>query len=96
MVTELFLEHYKDIIDVKFTAEMEDKLDRVEGGSADLTNTILEFYEPFERDLQAATEKLKGKRVRVPAEETQEVCELCGRNMVIKYGRNAPRPPGLS
>lgn len=88
VVTELFLEHYKDIIDVKFTAEMEDKLDRVEGGSADLTNTILEFYEPFERDLQAATEKLKGKRVRVPAEETQEVCELCGRNMVIKYGRN--------
>lgn len=88
VTTELFLEHYSNIIDVAFTAGMEDKLDGVEEGSSDYIKIIRDFYKPFEQDLLAATEKLKGKRVRVPAEETDEVCELCGRNMVIKYGRN--------
>lgn len=88
VTTELFSEYYSNIIDVAFTANMEDKLDNVEEGSSDYISVIRDFYEPFEKDISTATEKLKGTRISVPAEETDEVCELCGRNMVIKYGRN--------
>lgn len=87
VITELMKEHFKDIVDARFTAAMEDDLDGVENGSRDWVETLREFYETFAADLQKAEEAMEGKRVKVPDEETDVVCELCGKNMVIKFGR---------
>lgn len=87
VITELMKEHFKDIVDARFTAAMENDLDGVENGSRDWVETLREFYETFAADLQKAEEAMEGKRVKVPDEETDVVCELCGKNMVIKFGR---------
>ncbi len=87
VTTELMKEHFKGIVDAKFTADMESSLDEVESGSKDWVSTLREFYGGFADDLQKAEEAMEGKRVKVPDEETDIVCEFCGRNMVIKYGR---------
>lgn len=87
VITELMKEHFKEIVDAKFTADMESSLDEVENGSKDWVSTLREFYSGFAADLQKAEEAMEGKRVKVPDEETDVICELCGRNMVIKYGR---------
>ncbi len=86
-ITELLKEHFKKIVDAKFTAEMENDLDEVEHGSKDWVSTLHEFYDDFSATLGKAEEAMEGKRVKVPDEETDVICELCGRNMVIKYGR---------
>lgn len=87
VITELMKEHFKEIVDAKFTADMESSLDEVENGSKDWVSTLREFYSGFAADLQKAEEAMEGKRVKVPDEETDVICEHCGRNMVIKYGR---------
>lgn len=87
VITELMKEHFKEIVDAKFTADMESSLDEVEKGSKDWVQTLHEFYEGFAADLQKAEEAMEGKRVKVPDEETDMICENCGRNMVIKFGR---------
>lgn len=87
VITELMKEHFNEIVDAKFTADMESSLDEVENGSKDWVSTLREFYGGFEANLQKAEEAMEGKRVKVPDEETDVICELCGKNMVIKYGR---------
>ena len=87
VITELMKEHFKHIVDAKFTAKMESDLDDVEKGTKDWVNALRDFYGDFEKALTDAEVAMEGKRVRVPAEETEEVCELCGKNMVIKIGR---------
>jgi len=86
-ITDLMIDHFEKIVDAKFTAEMESELDEVEHGTKDWVKTLHEFYDDFASTLQKAEEAMEGKRVKVPDEETDVVCELCGRNMVIKYGR---------
>ena len=86
-ITELLREHFKKIVDAKFTAEMENELDEVEHGSKEWVEILHHFYDDFAETLTKAEEAMEGKRVKVPDEETDVVCELCGRNMVIKYGR---------
>ncbi len=86
-VTELMCDYFKKIVDVKFTAGMEEKLDRIGDGDRNWTDTIREFYEDFFKTLQNAEKEMNGKRIKVPDEETEEVCELCGRKMVVKSGR---------
>ena len=86
-VPGLLKEQFKHIVDVKFTAEMERDLDRVETGGADWVQTLDGFYGEFADTLKTAEKNMEGKRVKVPAEETDVVCELCGRKMVIKVGR---------
>ena len=66
---------------------MENRLDAVEEGKQHWKALLAEFYEGFSKELSAAEEALEGVRIKVPEEETDEVCELCGRNMVIKMGR---------
>lgn len=85
VVVDLLSEHFPDIVDPKFTAQMEDQLDRVEEGNEDWVSVVRAFYEPFETSL-AAAKKTVG-RVELPVEETDVVCEQCGRKMVIKHGR---------
>ncbi|MCR5075537.1 MAG: type I DNA topoisomerase [Ruminococcus sp.] len=87
VITELMKEHFKEIVDAKFTAEMENNLDEIEHGVKDWVSTLHEFYDGFADTLSKAEEAMEGKRVKVPDEETDVICEACGRNMVIKYGR---------
>ena len=87
IVTGLMLERFNDIVDVDFTANMENRLDAVEAGQQHWKALIAEFYQDFSKELQEAETALEGVRLKVPEEETDEVCELCGRNMVIKMGR---------
>ena len=87
VVTGLMLERFTDIIDVEFTAGMEDKLDQVEAGSLGWKTVLSDFYEDFHSQMVNAEEALTGTRIKVPDEESTEVCELCGRTMVIKAGR---------
>lgn len=87
VTTELMKEHFQNILDVKFTAEMENNLDEVEQGKKSWVATLEDFYGDFSKTLETAEEKMEGKRVKVPDEETDIVCDQCGRNMVIKIGK---------
>ena len=87
VTTDLLKSHFKNIVDTKFTASMESSLDKVEDGSKDWVETLEEFYGDFADTLEKAEAAMDGKRVKVPDEETDEVCEVCGKPMVIKIGR---------
>ena len=87
VINDLMMEQFPDIIDVTFSANMEKNLDQIENGKADWHKTIDDFYQGFEKNLMRAEEEMKDKKVKVPDEETDEICELCGRKMVIKSGR---------
>lgn len=87
VTTQLMKEHFEDIVDVKFTAKMENNLDAVELGKKNWVKTLDEFYKGFEKSLEEAEKEMEGKRVKVPDEETDQICELCGKPMVIKIGR---------
>jgi DNA topoisomerase-1 len=80
-------EHFDKIVDLKFTANMETDLDKVESGEMQWTDTLKEFYGEFEHELEEAETAMEGKRLKVPDEETDQLCELCGKPMVIKIGR---------
>ena len=86
-VNRLLKEQFKKIVDVKFTAGMESDLDRVEAGETNWVDTLSRFYGDFMDTLGKAEKEMEGVRVKVPDEETDIVCELCGRKMVIKSGR---------
>ncbi|MBQ0111201.1 MAG: type I DNA topoisomerase [Oscillospiraceae bacterium] len=86
IVTDLLKDNFDKIVDTKFTAGMEDSLDKIEEGNLGFTEVIEEFYGDFEKTLKGAEEKMEGKKVQVPVEETDEVCELCGKKMVIRSG----------
>jgi DNA topoisomerase-1 len=85
IVIELLKDFFPDIIDVDFTAELEDKLDKVEEGKIDWRKVLREFYYPFEEKLKKAEEKME--KIDIEEEVTDEICEKCGRRMVIKHGR---------
>ena len=87
VVTTLMLERFQDIIDVEFTANMENSLDDVEAGKQNWKALLADFYQQFHRQMQDAEAALEGVRIKVPDEVTEEICEVCGRNMVIKIGR---------
>ena len=87
VVTGLMVERFNDIVDVDFTANMENKLDDVETGKQNWKELLADFYGDFSKELSDAEAAMEGIRLKVPDEETDEVCELCGRNMVIKMGR---------
>ena len=87
VVTGLMLERFHDIIDVEFTANMENRLDDVEAGKQPWKKLMAEFYTDFHSQMQEAEAALEGVRLKVPDEVTDEICEVCGKNMVIKIGR---------
>ncbi len=85
-ITELMADHFEQIVDTKFTAKMESNLDKIEEGSADWVAILQKFYGDFDKMLDKAETNMEGKRVKIPDEPTDVVCELCGKNMVIKIG----------
>ena len=87
VVTGLMLERFQDIIDVEFTANMESRLDDVEAGKQNWKAVLADFYSQFHREMENAEQALDGVRLKVPDEVTEELCEVCGRNMVVKVGR---------
>jgi len=87
VVTTLMMERFQDIIDVEFTANMENRLDDVEAGKRNWRDVLASFYKDFHREMEEAEAALEGTRIKVPDEVTDEKCDECGRNMVIKIGR---------
>ncbi len=85
IVNEMLENNFKDIVDEKFTADMENKLDDIAEGTNTYISMISHFYKPFIKNIEEVQEKIE--RVKIPEEETDIKCELCGRNMVIKQGR---------
>ncbi len=85
VVTELMKEHFTNIVDVEFTAEMEQELDVIEDGNVEWKNVLDKFYEPFSKLLSDAESVIS--KVKVADEESDEICEKCGRTMVYKMGR---------
>lgn len=80
-------ERFSDIVDPGFTAKMEGSLDDVEKGSVNWKELLRRFYQGFHAELDAAAQALEGQRIPVPAEESDEVCDKCGKPMVVKMGR---------
>jgi len=84
VITDMMKENFSDIVDIKFTANMEEKLDIIEEGNTDWVKIIEEFYGDFSKVLEKASEIDK---IKLADEVTDVICEKCGRNMVIKSGR---------
>ncbi|MBQ6466174.1 MAG: type I DNA topoisomerase [Oscillospiraceae bacterium] len=87
VVTGMMKEHFSDIVDLKFTNHMEAQLDEIEGGKIPWRQVLEEFYQGFDREMSAAETALEGVRLKVPDEESDEICEVCGRRMVVKKGK---------
>ncbi|MBN9646408.1 MAG: type I DNA topoisomerase [Terrisporobacter othiniensis] len=84
IVTDILNINFQKFIDVDFTVQMESKLDEIEEGDIRWKSVVGEFYEPLKEAIEEANEKIE--KINMD-EETDEICELCGSNMVIKYGR---------
>ncbi len=86
-VNDLMNEYFERIFAAKFTAGLEQKLDKIGVGELNWVDTIADFYDDFDKHYKKAEKSLYGKRVKVPAVETDIVCEKCGKKMVEKSGR---------
>ncbi len=85
IVTDIMAENFSDIVDVDFTANMEKQLDDIEEGSEKWVEVIDQFYKPFSLDLEKAEKAIE--KIEIKDEVSDEICDKCGRNMVIKLGR---------
>ncbi|MBI4974611.1 MAG: type I DNA topoisomerase [Candidatus Omnitrophica bacterium] len=85
IVTQLLMKHFPKILDVEFTAKLEDELDGIEEGEADWLIVLRSFYSPFIHSVEQAKLNMKDMKKEVMA--TDKLCELCGKPMVIKWGR---------
>ena len=86
VITDLLKDHFENIVDTKFTAQMEGNLDKVEEGKSEWYEVLKDFYGDFAATLEKAEQDMEGKRVKVPNEPTDIICEKCGKHMVIKIG----------
>ena len=87
ITNKLMLESFPDVVDYKFTADMETDLDRIENGKMEMGQVLTEFWSDFERELSAAEDKMKDASFEVPVEETDIICDKCGSKMIVKNGR---------
>jgi len=87
VVNGLMMDRFVDIIDVEFTANMESQLDDVEEGKRNWKDVLADFYTGFHQEMLDAEISLEGTRLKVPEEESDETCDICGRKMVVKVGR---------
>lgn len=85
IVTDLMAKNFSDIVDITFTADMEEKLDGVEQEGNDWKKVIGDFYGPFEKDLENGEKNIE--RIQLPEKVSDVICEKCGANMVYKTGR---------
>ena len=87
VVTGLMEDKFHDVVDPTFTARMEENLDEVEAGKKYWKDLLRQFYSGFKAELDQAEKDLDGERIKVPDELSDEVCDVCGKQMVIKSGR---------
>ena len=87
VVTTLMKDKFHDIVDYAFTADMEGRLDKVESGEENWKKLLGDFYQDFHQELTQAEKDLDGTRIKVPDEVSDEVCDVCGRQLVVKSGR---------
>lgn len=87
VITKLLEEQFERIVDTHFTAQMEAQLDEIEDGKTEWIKILDDFYNGFIENLAVAEKNMEGTRIKVPDEETDVVCDLCGRMMVVKIGR---------
>ena len=85
VTTDIMKQSFKDIVDVEFTANMEQELDDVEAGKTDYVRVLTDFYPPFEKDLEEAHETVK--KVEIKDKVSDVICDKCGRNMVYKVSK---------
>jgi len=85
VVSDLLNQHFSDIINIKFTAQMEDELDEIAHENRDWVNVVRDFYIPFEGSLKNASQVMD--RVKLADELTEEICPKCGKPLVVKFGR---------
>ena len=87
VVTQLMIDKFPDVVDPAFTAHMEGQLDEVEAGKIYWKDVLSRFYTGFSAELAQAEKDLDGERIKIPPELSDEVCDVCGRQMVVKSGR---------
>ena len=87
VVTSLMKDHFSDIVDLKFTNHMEARLDEIESGKSGGQDVLQEFYEDFDAEMKAAETAMDGQRIKVPDIVSDEVCDVCGKPMLVKKGR---------
>ncbi len=87
VVTGLMKEHFADIVDLKFTNHMEEELDEIESGKAQWRQVLGDFYGDFDREFQQAETAMDGVKLKVPDVLSDEYCDVCGRQMVVKKGK---------
>ena len=87
VITKLMKERFPKIVNLKFTAQMESDLDSIEEGKNDWKDTLSEFYGDFAKTLEKAKEEMKDVKITLKEDETGEICDKCGKPMVVKYGR---------
>ena len=87
LTNKLMIESFPDIVNYKFTAEMESDLDGIEQGNVAMKGVLEDFWRGFEKELSEADEKIKGAELDVPVEETDIICDKCGSKMIVKNGR---------
>ena len=87
VVTGLMKEHFADIVDLKFTNQMEEELDGIENGKAQWRDVLSDFYGDFSREMNEAEKAMDGVKLKVPDVLSDEYCDVCGRQMVVKKGR---------
>ena len=87
ITTKIMNEHFPDIVDYKFTATMETRLDTIENGKETMNDVLSDFYKDFAVELDNAEKNLSNSTVEIPKEETDIICEKCGSKMVIKNGK---------
>lgn len=87
ITTDLMTDCFNDIVDVEFTANMENKLDTIEEGTTNWTSVLQDFYKPFAEKLSNAEIKMKDTFIKVQDIESDQICDKCGKNMVVKQGR---------
>lgn len=87
VITKLMKERFPKIVNVKFTAQMESDLDTVEEGKCKWQDLLADFYGDFDKTLKKAKEEMKDVKIELEQDKTDITCELCGRQMVVKFGR---------
>ncbi len=87
VVTKLMMDHFSDIVDLTFTNHMESRLDDIESGKIAWREVLQEFYSDFEAEMKAAETAMDGQRIKVPDIVSDEVCDVCGKPMLVKKGR---------
>ncbi|MCD7872080.1 MAG: type I DNA topoisomerase [Clostridiales bacterium] len=86
-VIKLLKDKMPNIVNVKYTSKMEEDLDKIDSGERDYIDMIRRYYDDFEEPLEQAKKDMQGVKIKLKEEETDEICEKCGRNMVVKVGR---------